>query len=111
MRSLLTILCGAVLLLAAGTSAADTALSAAEYVRQLQELRQALDSEASSAQAEKLASALPEEWIIDAQGRRFTVSTAIVAGDLQDYAKKPDAEQAGRNTRGNRLTSYLTRPR
>ncbi len=91
MRSLLTILCGAVLLLAAAEGAAGTALSAAQYARELQELRQALGSEASSAQAEKLASALPEEWIIDTQGRHFEVSTAIVVGDLRDYAKKPDA--------------------
>ena len=93
MRSLLTFLCGAVLLLAASMSADNPALSAAEYVRQLQELRQALDSKTSSTQAETLASALPKEWIIDAQGRRFTVSTAIVAGDLQDYAKKPDSSK------------------
>ena len=89
MRSLLTILCGAVVLLAAGQSAAGTPLSAAEYVRELQGLRQALDSEVSSAQAEKLAAALPDEWVIDAQRRRFTVSTATVASDLRDYAKKP----------------------
>jgi Domain of unknown function (DUF4129) len=93
MRSLLTILCGAVLLLATAKSAADTALSTAEYVRELQGLRQALDSEASSAQAEKLAAALPGEWIIDAQGRRFTVSTAAVALDLRDYANKPAADK------------------
>jgi Domain of unknown function (DUF4129) len=91
MRSILTILCGAVVLLAAGQGAAGTPLSAAEYVRQLQELRQSLNPEASAAQAEKLAAALPEEWIIDAQGRRFTVSTATVVSDLRNYAKKPAA--------------------
>jgi hypothetical protein len=93
MRTLLTFVCGAVVLLAANPSAADTPLSAAQYVRELQELRQSLDSESSAALAEKVAAALPYEWVIDAQGRRFTVPTATVASDLRDYAKKPVADK------------------
>lgn len=93
MRSLLTIVCGAVILLAASPSAADTTLSAAQYVRELQGLRQALDSEASSTQAGELVATLPDEWVVDAQGRRFTVPTAAVAGALRDYAKKPATDK------------------
>jgi Domain of unknown function (DUF4129) len=89
MRPLLTILYGAILVLTVGPSAAGTPLSAAEYVGQLQQLRQSLNPEAAAAQAVELATALPEEWIIDAQGQHFTVSTANVVRDLQDYAKKP----------------------
>lgn len=93
MRSILAILCGTVVLLAVGQSAADTPLSATEYVRELQGLRQSLDSEVNPAQAEKLAAALPKKWIVDAQGRSFTVSSATVVTDLRDYAKKPVASR------------------
>lgn len=91
MRSSLTILCAVVFLLAAGHNAAgSTPLSMAEYVRDLQQLRQALNSDANSAQTEQLASTLPGEWMIDAQGRSFTVPTTSVVTGLLDYAAKPD---------------------
>ncbi len=89
MRALLAILCGLIVVLAAGQSAATTSLSSAEYIRELQQLRQSLAAEVNPAQAEKLAAALPEEWIIDAQDRSFTVSAEAVVSDLRDYAKKP----------------------
>jgi Domain of unknown function (DUF4129) len=78
-------------LLAAGQSAAGTVVSTAEYVRELQGLRNSLNSEVNPGQAEKLAAALPREWIVEAHDRSFTVSTTTVATDLREYAQKPVA--------------------
>ena len=91
MRSVQATLCVLIAMMAAphGVAAPAPSISAAEYTLQLQQLRQSLVPEPQPEQAEKLASGLPDQWTIDSQGKTFTVSSAAIVADLQEYARKP----------------------
>lgn len=76
------------LLLAFTASASDSAVSLAQYIGTLEQLRASIQSAKDSSAVNAIADKLPQMWALSADGRTFSVPSSSVAIALRDYAKE-----------------------
>ncbi|HUI83233.1 MAG TPA: DUF4129 domain-containing protein [Candidatus Binatia bacterium] len=81
--------------------ATEPPLTLAQYIQQLEQLRQTAGSARDSAATLAIAQTLPDHWLIQSDGRVFHVSTGGVAPALNDYAKQRTAANLAA------VTSYI----
>jgi hypothetical protein len=69
-------------------TAADTPLPLPQYIGQLEGLQRRVTSATDSNDVSSIARQLPEQWLVDADDRNFTVSSEGIRQTLLNYAEK-----------------------
>ena len=82
-NALLLLLVGAAIV----APAADNSHPLAQYIRELQQLRQSVVTAADSKAVFSVAAGLPSEFSVECNGRVFTISTVGIRQALREYGK------------------------